>query len=288
MALDDPPKRRAARMPPPLPPPKLGSLRARAAARAPAKNDLRKEPRPESTREPRRETTKAPRSETRSETRKPAGKEPPREPRSEPKEGPPGKDVRDSKDVKDGREPRPKAPRPAFPRKNQQPTPPAFAAQLPLALGRRLDQVRSFLLKQASVREDVYFYGPESGWALRYLHEKRPLCSLHIHDQHPVGILSLEAAAAEKVDWKALSPAARKARQQAHGSPSLLWLDIPLEADGVSDFRAIVRAKLATWSEAGEPDDEEALDRDGDPARDHDLPEESGHSSGDDRDDDTA
>ena len=87
-------------------------------------------------------------------------------------------------------------------------------------------------LKQKGVREDVYFYGPESGWALRYLLENRPLCSLHVHDARPVGIVSLEAPAAERVDWKALSPAARKAKQQAHGSPSLLWLDVPLEGGG--------------------------------------------------------
>jgi hypothetical protein len=141
---------------------------------------------------------------------------------------------------------RQRAPRPAFPKKNQPPTPPAFAAQLPLALGKRLDQIRTFLLKQKGVREDVYFYGPESGWALRYLHESKPLCSLHIHDQRPVGIISLEAAAVEQIDWKALSPAGRKARQQAHGSPSLLWLDVPLEEDGASDFRSMLRAKLAT------------------------------------------
>jgi hypothetical protein len=148
-------------------------------------------------------------------------------------------------------EPRPRPAKPAFPRKSQQPTPPAFAAQLPLALGKRFDMVRTFLLKQKGVREDVYFYGPESGWALRYLHENRPLCSLHIHDRSPVGIVSLEAQVADKVDWKGLSPAGRKARQQAHGSPSMLWLDVPLEEDGAADFRSILRAKLATRDDAG-------------------------------------
>ncbi len=145
---------------------------------------------------------------------------------------------------------RPRAPRPAFPKRSQQPTPPAFAAQLPLSLGKRLDLIRTFLLKQKGVLEDVYFYGPESGWALRYLHEGKPLCSMHIYDQLPVGILSLEAAAAEAVDWRALSPAARKARQQAHGTPSLLWLDVPLEGDGATDFRALLRAKIAIMSQA--------------------------------------
>jgi hypothetical protein len=155
---------------------------------------------------------------------------------------------------------RPRAPRPAFPKKNQPPTPAAFAAQLPLALGKRLEGLRTFLLKQKGVREDVYFYGPESGWALRYLQETRPLCSLHVHDQHPVGIISLEAAACAKLDWNALSPAARKARQQAHGSPSLLWLDVPLEEDGASDFRSMLRAKLALWATPRSGGDDERED----------------------------
>jgi hypothetical protein len=134
--------------------------------------------------------------------------------------------------------------KPAFPKKNQPPTPPAFAAQLPLTLGKRLDLVRAFLVKQKGVSEDVYFYGPESGWALRYLHENRPLCSLHVLDARPVGIVSLEPPAAERIDWKALSSTGRKARQQAHGSPALLWLDVPLEGAGAADFKSILRAKI--------------------------------------------
>ncbi len=149
--------------------------------------------------------------------------------------------------------PKPVPIKPAFPRKNQAPTPPAFAAQLPLALGKRLDLVRAFLLKQKGVREDVYFYGPESGWALRYLHDSRPLCSLHVLDARPVGIVSLEPAAADRVEWKTLSAAGRKARQQAHGSPALLWLDVPLEAGGAADFKAILRAKIQASTRPPEP-----------------------------------
>ena len=69
------------------------------------------------------------------------------------------------------------------------------------------------------------------------------------------------------MDWKALSPAARRARQQAHGSPSLLWLDVPLEEDGAADFRSMLRAKLARLAAQGqkgendgEDDDEDAPD----------------------------
>jgi len=140
---------------------------------------------------------------------------------------------------------KPHRPTPAFPKKNQPPTAAAFAARLPLALGKRFDQVRAYLLKQEAVREDVFFYGPESGWALRYLLGTRPLCSLHIHDELPIGIVSLEPAAAAGVDWRGLSPPGQRARKQAHGSPALLWLDVELEGTGASDFRSIVRAKLA-------------------------------------------
>ena len=143
--------------------------------------------------------------------------------------------------------------KPAFPKKNQPPTPLAFAAQLPLTLGKRLDLVRAFLVKQKAVREDVYFYGPESGWALRYLHDGRPLCSLHVHDARPVGIVSLEAAAAGRIDWKTLSATGRKARQQAHGSPSLLWLDVPLEGGGAEDFKSILRAKIDASGQPARP-----------------------------------
>ena len=132
---------------------------------------------------------------------------------------------------------KPAPPVPAFPKKNQPPTAAAFAARLPLSLGKRFDQVRTYLLKQQGVREDVYFYGPETGWALRYLAGGRPLCSLHIHDEQPIGIVSLEPAAAAGVDWRALSPAGQKARKQAHGSPALLWLDVELEGGGATDFR---------------------------------------------------
>jgi hypothetical protein len=148
---------------------------------------------------------------------------------------------------------KPHRPAPAFPKKNQPPTAGAFAARLPLALGKRFDFCRSYLLKQRGVREDVFFYGPESGWALRYLAGERPLCSLHIHDERPIGIVSLEPPAAAGIDWKGLSPTGQKARRQAHGSPTLLWLDVELEGSGANDFRTVVRAKLATMSDAAKP-----------------------------------
>ncbi len=139
-----------------------------------------------------------------------------------------------------------KAPRVAFPKKNQPPTAAAFAARLPLALGKRFEMVRSFLLRQKDMREDVYFYGPKTGWALRYLVGVHPLCSLLLYEDAPVGILSLPALAISTIDWKNLSPVGQLAHKHAHGSPSMLWLDVPLAGTGAADFKAIVRAKLAT------------------------------------------
>jgi hypothetical protein len=141
----------------------------------------------------------------------------------------------------------------AFPKKNQPPTPAAFAARLPLALGKRFEMARSFLLRQKDIKEDVYFYGPKTGWALRYLHGERPLCSLLLHGDHPVAIVALEAAATAAVDWKGLSPVGQRAYKHAHGSPSMLWLDVPLAGTGAADLKAILRVKLATldYSSAG-------------------------------------
>jgi hypothetical protein len=137
-----------------------------------------------------------------------------------------------------------------FPKKNQPPTPIAFAAQLPVQLGKKFDGVRGFLTKQKEVSEDVFFYGPNSGWGLRYVASGRPLCTLLVHRARPLGIVSLEPAAAEAVSWDRLSDVAQKARRAAHGSPSLLWLDVPLESSGAADFKALLKAKLSTLRES--------------------------------------
>src|SRR2546423_4340036 len=140
---------------------------------------------------------------------------------------------------------RPKPPpKVAFPKKNQPPNTAAFAALLPLPLGRRFEKVRAFLTKQKDVAEDVFFYGPRSGWGLRYLQAGRALCTLLVHRGRPLGIVSLDAGTGQAVDWKALSSVGQKARRAAHGSPALLWLDVPLEGDGASDFKTVVKAKM--------------------------------------------
>jgi hypothetical protein len=135
-------------------------------------------------------------------------------------------------------------PRIAFPKKNQPPTVAQFAALLPLPVGKRFESVRSFLGKQRDVTEDVYFYGPKSGWGLRYLASGRPVCSLFVHGDRPLGIVSLDADASDGVDWKSLSEVGQKARRTAHGSPALLWLDVALDGPGASDFKVLLKAKI--------------------------------------------
>lgn len=151
---------------------------------------------------------------------------------------------------KTARAAKPKPAKVGFPKKNQPPTAAAFASLLPLPVGKRFESVRAYLLKQKDVTEDVYFYGPKSGWGLRYLAGGRPVCTLFVHGERPLGIVSLDAAASEGVDWKSLSDVGQKARRAAHGSPALLWLDVALDASGAADFRAILKAKFASLRSA--------------------------------------
>ncbi len=140
-----------------------------------------------------------------------------------------------------------------FPRKNQPPTEAEFLARLPLATGKKFEAVRTFLKKQKGVGEDLYFYGPKTGWAFRYLLGPHSLATVMIHDEHLMGIVSLDAGALTEVDLGSLSEVGQRARKLAHGSPSLLWLDLPLEGSGVSDFKALLRAKLKVLPRPGPP-----------------------------------
>jgi hypothetical protein len=134
----------------------------------------------------------------------------------------------------------------AFPRKNSPPTEAEFTARLPIAAGKRFDMARAFLKKQKGISEELYYYGPKTGWAYRYLRNvQQSICSIMIHDEQLLGIVALDPAASTAIDWSALSPVAQRARKLAHGSPALLWLDVPLDGSGAGDFKAIIRAKLA-------------------------------------------
>jgi Protein of unknown function (DUF3788) len=133
-----------------------------------------------------------------------------------------------------------------FPKKNLPPSEAEFSARLPLALGKRFEMVRAFIKKQPGIREDLYYYGPKTGWAYRYLRGTQSICSIVIHDERLMGIVALDAAAQTAIVWEGLSPVAQKARKLAHGSPALIWVDVPFEGTGAKDFQALLKGKLRT------------------------------------------
>jgi hypothetical protein len=135
----------------------------------------------------------------------------------------------------------------AFPKKSARPSDTQFAARLPLAAGKRFEMVRGFLKKQRGVTEELYYYGPKTGWAFRYLRNvQQSICSIMIHDERLLGVVALDPAAAEAVDWAQLSPVGQKAKKLAHGSPARLWVDLALDGSGAADFKILLKAKLAT------------------------------------------
>ena len=138
----------------------------------------------------------------------------------------------------------PKAPKVAFPKKAQPPTHAEFAARLPAPVGKKFDSLRGFLKKQEA-GEDFYYYGPRTGWAYRYMKGAQSICSIVILGGRLVGIVALDAAAQARVGWGELSDVAKRARKVAHGTPALLWLDVPLDGTGAADFKALLKAKLA-------------------------------------------
>jgi hypothetical protein len=141
---------------------------------------------------------------------------------------------------------KPHKPRAAFPKKNLPPNEAEFGARLPLALGKRFEAVRAFLKKQPGVSEDLYYYGPKTGWAYRYVRGPQSICSIVIHDERLMGIVALDPAAQTAIVWEGLSSIGQKARKVAHGSPALLWIDVPFEGTGAKDFQAMLKAKLRT------------------------------------------
>lgn len=133
-----------------------------------------------------------------------------------------------------------------FPKKNQPPSQTEFAARLPLALGKRFENVRAFLKKQPGVSEELYFYGPKTGWAYRYQRGPQSICSIVIHDERLMGIVALDGPAQTAIVWEGLSPVGQKARKVAHGSPALLWIDVPFDGTGAKDFQSMLKGKLRT------------------------------------------
>jgi hypothetical protein len=135
-------------------------------------------------------------------------------------------------------------PKVAFPKKGTPPTHAEFVARLPAPVGKKFESLRAFLTKQGAA-EDFYYYGPRTGWAYRYLKGTQSICSIVILKGQLVGILALDGAAQARVTWGDLSDVAKRARKLAHGTPALLWLDVPLDATGAADFKSLLKAKLA-------------------------------------------
>ncbi|HEY4188179.1 MAG TPA: hypothetical protein VGP07_24095 [Polyangia bacterium] len=140
-----------------------------------------------------------------------------------------------------------------FPKKNHPPTEAEFLARLALPVGKKFEVVRTFLKKQTGVVEDLYFYGPKTGWAFRYRRGAHSLATVMIHSDRLMGIVALDAAAQGEVDFTALSEVGEQARRFASGSPSLVWLDLPLDGHGAADFKVLLKAKLKTLPLAGSP-----------------------------------
>lgn len=136
------------------------------------------------------------------------------------------------------------APKVTFPRKSTPPTDAEFAARLPAPVGKRFEGVRAYLEKQGAT-EDFYYYGPRTGWAYRYLLGDVSLCSIMILKGRLYGIIALDAEAQAKVPWDTLTDVGKRARKVAHGTPTLLWLDVPLDGAGATDFKSLLKAKLA-------------------------------------------
>ena len=133
-----------------------------------------------------------------------------------------------------------------FPRKGEPPSEAEFLARIPLAVGKKLESLRTFLRKQRGVSESLFYFGPKTGWAYRYLRGEQSVATLMLHAGQLMGIVALEGQALSTIDFAALSPVAAAARNAAHGSPSLSWLDLPVDGTGAGDFKVLVRAKLRT------------------------------------------
>jgi hypothetical protein len=132
-----------------------------------------------------------------------------------------------------------------FPKKNQAPSEAEFLARLPLPVGKKFETIRTFLKKQKDVTEDLYFYGPKTGWAYRYRLGPHSLATVMIHADRLVGIVALDATTLSEVDFTALSEIGERARRLAHGSPALSWFDLPLDGTGAADFKVLLKAKLS-------------------------------------------
>ena len=136
--------------------------------------------------------------------------------------------------------------KPAFAAKKQRPSVEDFALALEAADAKRWEATRAFLAKQAGVEEHVFYYGSQTGWGLRYLASRAPLCALLVNSGKPFAVVAVTQQASAEVDWAELSNTTQAAKLNAEGTqaPDKFWLNVALDAKGQSDIRALVRARL--------------------------------------------
>ena len=165
----------------------------------------------------------------------------------------------------EGRRRKPKAPpaaprsrAPAKPRRPRRSPSPRRPSRPPTPSSRRACRgasasasrcVRAFLKKQEGVTEDFFYYGPRTGWAYRYLRDARASrCARSlIHAERLVGIVALDAGAQPP---SSSGTTCRRSRQRprklAHGTPALLWLDVPSTAPAPPTSRRCSRPSSTT------------------------------------------
>ena len=139
-------------------------------------------------------------------------------------------------------------PRPAFASKTQPPSADEFGRALDPAEGKRFEGTRSFLSRQKGVEEDVFFYGPQTGWGLRYRDRGAPLCALLVSGQKPFAVVAMTKSVADEIEWSELADATQRAKLEADGTQpgEHFWLDLHLDAKGHNDLRVLVKARLTS------------------------------------------
>ena len=141
---------------------------------------------------------------------------------------------------------KPHRPVPAFPKKNQPPTPAAFAARLPLSLGKRFDQVRG-VFAEAAGRERgrvLLWTGDRLGAALPGRRRARCARCTSTTSSRSASSRWNRRPPPGSTGGRCRRPGRRRASRPTAAPPCCGWT-CELEGGGATDFRSIVRAKLA-------------------------------------------
>ena len=115
---------------------------------------------------------------------------------------------------------------------------------MPAPVGKTFESLRAFLKKQEGARGPLLTTAPRPGGRTAISTGTQSVCSIVIVGGRLTGIVALDAVAQGRIGWSDLSDVAKRARKMAHGTPALLWLDVPLDGTGAADFKALLKAKL--------------------------------------------